>query len=62
MKLNHGRFRLDFQKGFITQRMVQHWDRFLREVVTAPSLAEVTEYLDNPLGHVVGFLGCAAQG
>jgi len=40
MKLHQGKFNLDVRKRFFTERMLGHWNRVLREVVTAPSLSE----------------------
>jgi len=34
-------------------RVVGHWSGLLREVVTAPSLSELKERLDNALSHTV---------
>ncbi|KFO62212.1 hypothetical protein N302_02595, partial [Corvus brachyrhynchos] len=53
LKLCQGRFRLDIRQRFFTQRVVGHWNRLPREVVTAPSLTEFKELLDNTLGHMV---------
>ncbi|MCQ4187679.1 hypothetical protein FK515_29345 [Klebsiella pneumoniae] len=39
MKLSQGKFRLHITKRFFTERVVGHWNRFLREVVTVPSLS-----------------------
>ncbi|KAJ7396511.1 hypothetical protein BTVI_144087 [Pitangus sulphuratus] len=56
LKLCQGRFRLDIRKRFLPQRVVGHWNRLPREVVTAPNLAEFKKHLDNTLGHMVGLL------
>ncbi|KFO60899.1 hypothetical protein N302_13306, partial [Corvus brachyrhynchos] len=53
LKLCQGRFRLDIRKRFFTQRVVGHWNRLPREVVTAPSLTDFKEHLDNILEHMV---------
>jgi len=52
-KLCQGKFRLDIGKRFFTERVVCHWNRLAREVVTAPSLSEFKESLDHTLGHTV---------
>ncbi|GAB0179481.1 mitochondrial enolase superfamily member 1 [Grus japonensis] len=53
MKLQRGRFGLDIGKRFFTERVVGHWNRLPREVVTAPSLTEFKKRLDNALSHML---------
>lgn len=40
VKLTQGKFQLDIRKRFFTKRVVAHWNRLPRDVVTAPSLSE----------------------
>ncbi|KAK4818856.1 hypothetical protein QYF61_020075 [Mycteria americana] len=47
MKLHEGKFRLDIRKRFFTGGVVGYWNRLPREVVTAPSLPEFKEHLDD---------------
>lgn len=53
VKLTQGKFRLDIRKRFFTERVVAHWNRLPREVVTAPSLTEFKKRLDCALSHMV---------
>jgi len=53
MKLCQGKFRLDIRKRFFTERVIGHLDRVRREVVTAQSLSEFKEHLDDALSHMV---------
>ncbi|KAK4810720.1 hypothetical protein QYF61_007694 [Mycteria americana] len=53
MKLHQGKSTLDIKKRFFTERVVGHWNRLPREVVTAPSLSEFKEHLDDALNHMV---------
>jgi len=55
MKLRQGKFRLDIRKRFFTERVVGHWNRLLREVVTASSLSEFKEHQEDVLSHMVLF-------
>ena len=52
VKLRQGRFGLDIRKRFFTERVVTHWNRLPRDVVTAPSLSEFKR-LDCALSHMV---------
>ncbi|KAK4828075.1 hypothetical protein QYF61_023135 [Mycteria americana] len=53
MKLHQGKFRLDIRTRFFTERVAGPWNRLPREVVTAPSLSESKERLDDTLNHMV---------
>lgn len=47
------KLRLDTRQRFLTGRGVSHWNRFPREVVTAPNLSKFQGHLDNALSHRV---------
>uniref|UniRef100_A0A493TB79 Reverse transcriptase domain-containing protein n=1 Tax=Anas platyrhynchos platyrhynchos TaxID=8840 RepID=A0A493TB79_ANAPP len=53
VKLRQGKFRLDIRKRFFTERVVAHWNRLPRDIVTAPSLSEFKKRLDCALSHMV---------
>jgi len=52
-KLKEGGFRLNVRKKFFTVRVVNHWHRFPREVVDAPSLETFQVRLDGALSNLV---------
>ena len=52
-ELDMGRFRLVIRKKFFTVRVVRHWNRLLREVAAAPSLAALKARLDGALSNLV---------
>ena len=52
MELGQGRVRLGVRERFSTQRVVGHWDRLPRAVVTARNLPEFKKHLYNTLRHV----------
>jgi len=47
------RFRLGIRKRFFTERVVAHWNRLPRDVVTTPSLSEFKKRLGCALIHTV---------
>ncbi|KAJ7416270.1 hypothetical protein WISP_72699 [Willisornis vidua] len=61
MKLHQGKFRLDIRKRFFTGRLVGHWNRFPREVITAPSLSEFKKHLNDSLS-LIFRQSCEEQG
>ena len=44
---------MDIGKRLFTERVVSHWNRLPREVVTAPSLSEFKEHLEDAFSHMV---------
>ena len=55
-KLSQGRFRLDIERKFLTQRVMTHWNRLPKEAVDAPSLEAFKARLDVALGSLVWWL------
>lgn len=46
---------MDMRKRFFTERVVGPWKRLSREVVTALTLSELKEHLDDAVSHMVWF-------
>jgi len=53
MKLCQKKFRLDIKQRFFTERVVGHWNRLPKAVVTAPGLSEIKKCLDDTISHMV---------
>jgi len=51
--LKEGIFRLEIRKKFFTMRVMRHWNRLSREVVSAPSLEVFKARLDGALSNLV---------
>ncbi|KFQ41071.1 hypothetical protein N332_04205, partial [Mesitornis unicolor] len=52
-KLEQGGFISDIRKKFFTMGVVQHWNRFPREVVEAPSLEIFKVRLNGTLSNLI---------
>ena len=52
-KLKEGRFRLDVERKFCTQRAVRQWHRLPRKAVDAPSVKALRARLDDALGSLI---------
>lgn len=50
-KLKEGRFRLSLRKKVLIRKVMKHWQRFLREMVEAPSLETFQARLDEALSN-----------
>ena len=48
-----GRLSLDIWKKYFTVRLVRHWNKFLSDVVDAPSLETFKVRLDQALGNLI---------
>lgn len=53
MKFCQGKFRLDLRKKIFTQRVVENWNGFTREVVSAPILTGFKKHLGNALRRIL---------
>ncbi|KAJ7424340.1 hypothetical protein BTVI_06851 [Pitangus sulphuratus] len=53
---------LILEKDSSPQRVIGHWNRLPRAVVTAPSLLEFKEHLHKALTYIMGFLEYPVQG
>ena len=52
-KLHWGRFRLDIRNAFFTERVVKHFNRLPKEVVSALCLSVFKRHLDNDLNNML---------
>ncbi|KFV50587.1 hypothetical protein N341_12437, partial [Tyto alba] len=52
-KSKEGRFILEIRKKLFTLRVVRHWNRLPKEVVSVPSLEEFKARLDGALNNLV---------
>jgi len=52
-KLQRGRFGLDINKNFLSDRVVMHWNRLPREVVESLSVEVFSSHGDVALSDVV---------
>lgn len=52
MAISWGRFRLDARKKLFTVRVLRHWSRFSREVVSVPSLEVFKAPMDEAMNNL----------
>lgn len=52
LKFHQRRFRLAVKKTFLTEKMVEYWNRLPRAVVESPSLGTYKNLVDVPLKDV----------
>lgn len=41
--------------SYSSRKLIEHWNRPPREVVTTPSLSDFKKYLNNAFRHITGF-------
>jgi len=51
--LHQGRFKLDFRKNYLIERVIKHWNRLPRELLESPSLEVFKRRVDMPLSDMV---------
>lgn len=52
VKMKEGKLRSEIGKKFFTLRVLRQWNRFLRELVTAPALAVLKARVDKVLSNL----------
>ncbi|KFZ64992.1 hypothetical protein N338_01442, partial [Podiceps cristatus] len=53
LELHQGKFRLDIQKHFFTERVIRHWNRLPMETVESPFLEVFQRRVEVALRNMV---------